>query len=84
MPDILYFAWLRDRLGRDREVMSLPPDVARVSDLVRLLHERGGEYGEIFGRPELVRVAVNQSFATLDARIGPNDEIAFFPPVTGG
>jgi len=49
-----------------------------------MLHDRGGEYGEIFGQPELVRVAVNQSFAALDTCIGPDDEIAFFPPVTGG
>ncbi|POF64157.1 molybdopterin converting factor subunit 1 [Novacetimonas maltaceti] len=84
MPDILYFAWLRDRLGHDREAMVLPSGVTRVSDLVSVLQARGGAYGEIFGQPELVRVAVNQSFATLDASIGPDDEIAFFPPVTGG
>lgn len=84
MPDILYFAWLRDRLGRERETLTLPSDVTHVQDLVRLLHDRGGEYGEVFSRPELVRVAVNQSFATLGDRVGPDDEIAFFPPVTGG
>lgn len=84
MLRILYFAWLRDRLGRSDETLDLPQGVRSVQDLVDQLRARGGEYGEIFARPELIRVAVNQRFATISAPIAANDEIAFFPPVTGG
>ncbi|EGG74808.1 molybdopterin converting factor subunit 1 [Gluconacetobacter sp. SXCC-1] len=84
MLRILYFAWLRDRLGRPGETLPLPPGVDSVAGLISQLHARGGAYAEIFGRPELIRVAVNQSFATNAATIAANDEIAFFPPVTGG
>ena len=84
MLRILYFAWLRDRLGRPGETLALPPGVESVDGLIRQLRARGGAYAEIFARPELIRVAVNQSFATNTATIAANDEIAFFPPVTGG
>lgn len=84
MLHILYFAWLRDRLGRADETLPLPADARSVQDLITQLRARGGEYGAIFARPEQIRVAVNQRFATVAAPIAPNDEIAFFPPVTGG
>ncbi|ARW16219.1 molybdopterin converting factor subunit 1 [Komagataeibacter europaeus] len=84
MLRILYFAWLRDRLGRPGETLPMGADVHSVQDLIDQLRARGGPYGEIFAKPELIRVAVNQSFATIDAPIAANDEIAFFPPVTGG
>ena len=55
-----------------------------MQDLIAALRARGGEYAAIFAKPELIRVAVNQSFATITAPIAAHDEIAFFPPVTGG
>ncbi|GCE82875.1 molybdopterin converting factor subunit 1 [Komagataeibacter diospyri] len=84
MLRILYFAWLRDRLGTPGETLPLQVGAHSVQDLIDQLRARGGAYGEIFAKPELIRVAVNQSFATIDAPIAANDEIAFFPPVTGG
>lgn len=84
MLRILYFAWLRDRLGRSGETVPLPAGVDSVADLIGQLRARGGAYADVFARPELIRVAVNQSFATNAATIAANDEIAFFPPVTGG
>ena len=84
MLRILYFAWLRDRLGRSGETLPLPQGAHCVQDLIAALNARGGEYAAIFARPELIRVAVTQSFATIAAPIAAHDEIAFFPPVTGG
>ncbi|GAB6966173.1 molybdopterin converting factor subunit 1 [Komagataeibacter kakiaceti JCM 25156] len=84
MLHILYFAWLRDRLGCSDERMALPENARSVQDLIAQLRARGGEYGAIFARPEQIRVAVNQRFATVTDPIAANDEIAFFPPVTGG
>ena len=84
MLRILYFAWLRDQLGCPGETLPLPQGGRAVQDLIDRLRARGGAYGEIFARPELIRGAVNHSFATVDAPVAANDEIAFFPPVTGG
>jgi molybdopterin converting factor subunit 1 len=81
---ILYFAWLRATIGIGEEELSPPPEVATVGALVDWLKTRGPGYAEAFARPALVRAAVNQDFAGLDAPIAPEDEVAFFPPVTGG
>ena len=81
---ILYFAWLRERIGRDREELALPPGVTTVGALVAFLAERGPGYAAAFQNRRTVRCAVNQEFADPAAVIAPGDEIAFFPPVTGG
>ena len=81
---ILYFAWLRDRAGTAEEQVTPPPEVATVADLIGWLRGRDARSAAAFAQPAALRCAVNQSFAALDARIGPDDEIAFFPPVTGG
>ncbi len=81
---ILYFAWLRERVGRSQEELDLPPSVRTVADLVTYLADRGPGYATAFQNRRTVRCAVNQEFADPDAPIHPGDEIAFFPPVTGG
>lgn len=81
---LLYFAWLRTRIGRAEEEVDPPTDVANVEDLLRWLQGRGAGYAEALARPDLVRVAVNQEFAARDAPVASNDEVALFPPVTGG
>ena len=81
---LLYFAWLRTRIGRAEEEVDPPADVATVEDLLRWLQGRGAGYAEALARSDLVRVAVNQEFADLDAPVGSDDEVALFPPVTGG
>ena len=81
---LLYFAWVRTRIGRAEEEIELPADVATVGDLLGWLQGRGAGYAEALARPELVRVAVNQEFAARDAPVGSDDEVALFPPVTGG
>ncbi len=81
---LLYFAWLRERVGVGEEDVIAPPEVATVADLIAWLRRRGPGYEAAFGTTAPVRFAVNQEFATPDAAIVPGDEIAFFPPVTGG
>ncbi|MFT8643964.1 MoaD/ThiS family protein [Gluconacetobacter sp.] len=86
MVEILYFAWLRDRLGRSRETFVLPRDGGlSVRDIMDGLRRRGAAYEEIFAEGGgAIRCAVNQEFAALDSPVRAGDELAFFPPVTGG
>ena len=81
---ILYFAWMRERAGLSEERLVLPDDVRTVAGLIALLAARGPGYADAFAVPGLVRAAVNQAFVQTSAAIAAGDEIAFFPPVTGG
>ena len=80
---ILYFAALADRLGVRSEHVELPPDIASVDRLRTHLAARGGVWADLGSFPKL-RAAVNQRMAGGDAPIQAGDEVAFFPPVTGG
>lgn len=82
--DILYFAWLRERTGKARETVDVPPGVATVAELVAWLAARGPEYAHAFATPGLVRVAIDKTHVKATAPIAGAREIAFFPPVTGG
>ncbi len=84
MVRVLYFAWLRERAGRAEEHVSLPDDVGTVGELVGWLRSRDAAGEAAFQNAGVVRAAVNQAFATPDTRIANGDEVAFFPPVTGG
>jgi molybdopterin synthase sulfur carrier subunit len=81
---LLYFAWVRQKIGRSEEDLALPANITTVASLVDFLRRRGAGYEAAFAKPELLRCAVNQAHARFDARVGPDDEVAFFPPVTGG
>jgi molybdopterin converting factor subunit 1 len=81
---ILYFAWLRSKIGLGEEELSPPQTVTTVGQLVEWLKTRSPAHAAAFAEPAVIRAAVNQDFARLDHAIGASDEIAFFPPVTGG
>ncbi|HEX3486725.1 MAG TPA: molybdopterin converting factor subunit 1 [Micropepsaceae bacterium] len=81
---LLYFAWVRQKVGRSEEDLTPSPSVASVSALIEFLKARGENYQAAFRDLEALRVAVNQQHCSFDTAIGPHDEIAFFPPVTGG
>lgn len=81
---ILYFAWLRERLGVGEEFVSPPSAINTVEDLLDWLVERGPEFRAALHDRQVIRVAVNQEYAKLDHQLKRDDEIAFFPPVTGG
>jgi len=81
---ILYFAWLRERIGATTEDVVLPDGVRTVSALVDFLSARSPGHRAAFENRRTVRAAVNQEFADLLDPVRPGDEVAFFPPVTGG
>jgi len=81
---ILYFASLREKIGREAEEFELPASVATVAALRAHLRGRGGAYEGAFAEKALLRVAVNPDMASPSASIKSGDEVAFFPPVTGG
>jgi molybdopterin converting factor subunit 1 len=81
---LLYFAWVRERIGRGTEVLEPPPEVRDVAGLLDWLRGLGPGYDAALADPSAIRVAVNQEHAPLDAPIQPRDEVAIFPPVTGG
>ena len=81
---LLYFAWLRDKIGTGEEDIPLPDGVSTVGELARWLKARGPDFGEALEDLSIVRFAVNQEFADLDQPVVEGDEVAIFPPVTGG
>ena len=81
---LLYFAWVREQIGRDTEEVALPADVRTVAALLAWLQGRGGGYARALEDRSVIRVAVNQEFAAPDHAVGDGDEVALFPPVTGG
>jgi sulfur-carrier protein len=81
---LLYFAWLRARIGHAEEEVALPSDVRDVAGLLEWLRGRGPRYAEALRDLSVVRVAVNQDYVGLEHPVSASDEIAIFPPVTGG
>ena len=84
MVTVLYFARLREALGQAREELALPESVMDLSGLRELLVSRGGSWAKELNGGRAIRVAVNQEIAAGDTPVKDGDEIAFFPPVTGG
>lgn len=82
--NILYFAWMREHTGCSSEKIELPENVQTVSDLVTHLVARSQGHATALRNLKTVRIAVNRKYASLDSLIGQEDEVAFFPPVTGG
>lgn len=81
---ILYFALLRERVGVAEETVSPPADVRTVAELVTWLRGRSEQHEAALANAAMVRVAVNQDYAQPGDAVRPGDEIALFPPVTGG
>jgi len=81
---LLYFAWLRARIGQAEEELAVPAEVRDVAGLLRWLQGRGGRYAEALRDLSVIRVAVNQDYVGRDHPIRDGDEVALFPPVTGG
>ena len=81
---ILYFAWVRERVGLGEEDIALPPSVGTVGGLIDWLNTRGENYQAAFQDLRIIRAAVDQNHVQLDAPLNDAREVAFFPPVTGG
>jgi molybdopterin synthase sulfur carrier subunit len=80
----VYFAWVRERIGRADEEIAPPREVATIGDLIAWLTRRGEEYAYAFERPQTIRAAIDRVHVKHDAPIAGAREIAFFPPMTGG
>lgn len=81
---LLYFAWVRERIGKSEETLNLPENLKTVFDLIAFLSEKEEGYKEAFKDPSKLRAAINQTFVSLDHDLTGAKEVAFFPPVTGG
>ena len=81
---LLYFAWLRERIGLAEEEVAPPPEVTDVRGLVEWCRGRGEGYAAAFTDPSRIRIAVNQEAVGPDHLVRAGDEVAFFPPMTGG
>ncbi|MEQ1944098.1 molybdopterin converting factor subunit 1 [Mesorhizobium sp. VNQ89] len=84
MTKLVYFAWVRERIGKPDETVELPANVQTVRDLLLWLKGRGEEYEHALRHPEVIRVAINHEHVDHDTRIAGAGEIALFPPMTGG
>ena len=81
---LLYFAWVRERVGKPEEDIVPPPDVLTVAGLMQWLSGRGEEYAYAFENPKVIRAAIDHTHVKPEAAIAGAREIAFFPPMTGG
>lgn len=81
---IVYFAWVRERIGKGSEELELPAGVVTVGDLIAHLATLGEEYAETLAVPGVIRAALDEEHAEHDEPIGTAREIALFPPMTGG
>ena len=81
---LVYFAWVRERVGKAEEEIALPTAVATVADLMNWLSGRGEEYAHAFANPKVIRAAIDRTHVKPQTSIAGAGEIAFFPPMTGG
>lgn len=81
---LLYFAWVRERIGKAEEEIVPPAQVTTVGDLITWLAERGEQYAYAFENPKVIRTAIDRKHVQPGTPITGASEIAFFPPMTGG
>jgi sulfur-carrier protein len=81
---LLYFAWVRERVGKGEEEIEPPVAVSTIGELMAWLAGRGEEYAYAFEKREVIRAAIDKKHVRADAKIAGAHEIAFFPPMTGG
>ena len=81
---VKYFSWIKEHIGKSEEQIDLPSNITNVNQLINYLNEIDEKYNIIFEKKELIKIAVNKTYSSFDTNISNIDEIAFFPPVTGG
>jgi sulfur-carrier protein len=80
----VYFAWVRERIGKTEEEITPPADAHTAGDVLNWLITRGEEYAYAFENPKVIRIALDRTHVKHDTPLGDAREIAFFPPMTGG
>jgi len=81
---IKYFSWIKEHMGKSEEQIVLPSHITNINQLINYLKEIDEKYNLLYEKKELVKIAVNKTYSSFDTNISDSDEIAFFPPVTGG
>lgn len=81
---VKYFSWIKEHIGKAEEVIDLPADITTIKELISYLENLNDDYRLAFEKKHLIKIAINKSYSSLDDKIDNNDEVAFFPPVTGG
>ncbi|MCT7375917.1 molybdopterin converting factor subunit 1 [Chelativorans salis] len=81
---LVYFAWVRERIGKETETVTPPGEVETVADLLAWLKARGDGYAVALEHAEVIRVAVDHEHVDHDAKLPADGEVALFPPMTGG
>ena len=81
---IKYFSWIKEHVGKSEEQIELPDHIKNVNELINYLSELDNKYSFILKKKKLIKIAVNKTYSSFNTNISNNDEIAFFPPVTGG
>ena len=81
---IKYFSWIREHVGKSEEEIELPHNIKTIDDLIKYLANLNDNYKSAFANKEIIKIAVNKSYSNITTQISNEDEIAFFPPVTGG
>lgn len=82
--EMLYFAWVRERVGTSAETVDVPGEIDTVTALLDWLAGRSERHAAAFADRARLRAAIDQHFVPLDAALGRAREVAIFPPVTGG
>lgn len=81
---IKYFSWIREHVGKSEENLNLPSKVTTINELIDHLIGLNNQYKHAFAKRGLIKIAVNKNYSPFETKINNNDEVAFFPPVTGG
>ena len=81
---IKYFSWIKEHMGKSEEQIVLPNHITNINELIKFLVEIDEKYNLIYEKKEIIKIAVNKTYSSFDTNISNSDEIAFFPPVTGG
>ena len=81
---IKYFSWIKEHVGKSEEQIELPNHINNVNELINYLNELDKKYSLILEKKKLIKIAVNKTYSSFDTSVSNSDEIAFFPPVTGG
>ncbi len=81
---IKYFSWIREHIGKSEEDINLPNDVTTINELIDYLNSLNNQYKHAFAKRSLIKIAINKTYSPIEAKVNNNDEVAFFPPVTGG
>ena len=81
---IKYFSWIKEHIGKSEEQIVLPSHITDINHLIKYLVEIDEKYNLIYEKKEIIKIAVNKTYSSFDTNISNSDEIAFFPPVTGG